>query len=116
MVLDRVAWLEQFYADIVACRVLLDVPDRHRRDGRHFHVTIELKVPHGQPVVLSRAPSLHAWLKDAGADTHLKHSETESVHRYRLAAIHDAFDVARRRLQDFARRQQGAVTRHDIPA
>jgi hypothetical protein len=115
-VLDRVSWLEQFYAGIVSCRVLIDAPDRHRRDGRHFHVTIELTVPHGEPIVISHAPSLHAWLKDAGAQAHLKQSETDSVHRYRHAAVHDAFDLARRRLQDFARRQRGAVKRHEISA
>jgi hypothetical protein len=115
-VLDRVWWLEQFCADILSCRVLIEAPDRHRRDGRHFHVTIELTVPHGKPIVISHAPSLHAWLKDAGAEAHLKQSWTDSVHRYRHAAIHDAFDLARRRLQDFARRQRGAVKRHEIPA
>lgn len=115
-VLDRVSWLEQFYQGIVSCRVLIDASDRHRRSGRHFHVKIELTVPHGRSIVISHAPSLHAWLKDAGAEAPLKQSETDSVHRYRHAAVHDAFDVARRRLQDFARRQRGAVKRHEIPA
>ena len=115
-ILDRVSWLEQFYAGIVSCRVLVEAPDRHRRDGRHFQVTIELTVPHGKPIVISHAPSLHAWLKDAGAESHPKQSETDSVHRYRHAAVQDAFDVARRRLQDFARRQRGAVKRHEISA
>lgn len=115
-VLERVSWLEQFYQGIVSCRVLIDAADRHRRDGRHFRVTIELTVPHGGPIVINHAPSLHGWLKDGGAQAHLKQSETDAVHRYRHAAIHDAFDVARRRLQDFARRQRGAVKRHEIPA
>jgi len=115
-ILDRVSWLEQFYAGIVSCRVLIDAADRHRRDGRHFHVTIELTVPHGKPLIISHAPSLHPWLKDAGAEAHLKQSETDSVHRYRHVAIHDSFDVARRRLQDFARRQRGTVKHHEMPA
>ena len=115
-VLERMSWLEQFYAGIVSCRVQIDAPDRHRRDGRHFHVTIELTVPHGSPIVISHAPSLHAWLKAAGADAHRKQSETDSVHRYRHVAVHEAFDMARRRLQDFARRQRGTVKHHEIPA
>lgn len=114
-ILERVSWLEQFYQGIVSCRVFVDVPDRHRRDGRHFHVTIELTVPHGT-IVVNHAPSLHAWLKDAGAVSHPKQSETDSVRRYRHTAIHDAFDVARRRLQDFARRQRGDVKHHEVPA
>lgn len=112
-VLDRVSWLEQFYSGIVSCRVLIDAPHRHRRDGRHFQVTIELTVPNGEPIVITHAPSLHGTLKDAGAPAHLKGSETDNVHRYRHVAIHDAFDVARRRLQDFARRQRGAVKVHE---
>ena len=115
-VLERVSWLEQFYAGIVSSRVLIEAPDRHRRDGRRFHVTIELTVPHGGPIVVTHAPSLHASLKDTGAQAHLKKSETGSVHRYRHAAIHDAFDLARRRLQDFSRRQRGAVKHHGMSA
>ncbi len=115
-VVERLSWLERFYAGIVSCRVLIDAPDRHRRDGCHFRVTIELTVPHGNPIVINHAPSLHAWLKDAGDAAHLKQSETDSVHRYRHAAVHDAFDRAQRQLHDFARRQRGDVKRHEIPA
>jgi cold shock CspA family protein len=115
-VLDRVSWLEQFYQGIVSCRVLIEAPHRHRRDGRHFHLTIELTVPNSEPIVVSHAPSMHGPLKDTGAGEHLKASETDSVHRYARVTIHDAFDVARRRLQDFARRQRGAVKLHQTPA
>jgi cold shock CspA family protein len=55
-------------------------------------------------------------LKDAGAAEQLKESETDSVHRYARVAIHEGFNLARRRLQDFARRQRKAVKTHDIPA
>jgi cold shock CspA family protein len=34
----------------------------------------------------------------------------------RRVAVHHAFDAARRRLQDFAREQRGAVKTHDVPA
>ena len=33
---ERIAWLQQFYSSIVRCRVLVEVPHRHRHDGRHF--------------------------------------------------------------------------------
>lgn len=113
---DRISWLEKFYEGIVSCRVLVEVPHRHRRDGRHFHVTIELTVPNGEAIIISHEPSLHGPLRHAGAAEHLKGSETDSVRRHERVAIHDAFDAARRRLQDFARRQRKAVKSHELPA
>jgi cold shock CspA family protein len=116
LVLERVSWLEKFYSGIVSCRVIIDTPHCHRRDGRHVHVTIELTVPNGAPIVVNHEPSLHGAVRDAGADEQAKESEIASTHRYMHVAIHDAFDAARRRLQDFARRQRGAVKRHEVPA
>jgi cold shock CspA family protein len=113
---ERVAWLEQFYAGIVRCRVLIEVPHRHRHDGRHFHVRIELTVPGGPPIVVSHEPSLHGRLKDVEEDAHHKETEIESVHRYASVAVREAFDAARRRLEGFAREQRGAVKMHDVPA
>lgn len=113
---ERVAWLEQFYAGIVRCRVLLDLPHRHRHDGRHFHVRVEVTVPGGSPIVVNHEPSLHGRLKDIEGEAHRKEAEIESVHRYARVAIHQAFDAARRRLEDFAREQRGTVKAHEVPA
>jgi cold shock CspA family protein len=113
---ERVAWLEQFYGGIVGCRVLVEVPHRHRRAGRHFHVRIEMTVPGGAPIVVSHEPSRHGLLKDVEESAPRKHTEVESVHRYARVAIHEAFDAARRQLQDFARLQRGAVKTHEVPA
>jgi cold shock CspA family protein len=113
---ERVGWLEQFYAGIVRCRVLIEVPHRHRHDGRHFHVRIELTVPGGAPIVVSHEPSLHGRAKDVEDEVHRKETEIESVHRYAGVAIRQAFDAARRRLEDFGREQRGAVKTHDVPA
>jgi hypothetical protein len=89
--------------------VLVEVPHRHRSDGRHFHVRIEATVPGGAPIVVSHEPSLHGPLKDVEEPAHHKESDIESVHRYARVAVHEAFDTARRRLQDFTREQRGAV-------
>jgi ribosome-associated translation inhibitor RaiA len=110
---DRVRELEQFYADIVRCRVAIEVPHRHRRDGRHFHVRVEITVPGGAPIVISHEPSLHAQLKDVEEDAPRKESEIDNVRRHARVAIHEAFAAARRRLEDFAREQRGAVKTHE---
>ena len=113
---ERVVWLEQFYTGIVGCRVVVEVPHRHRHDGHHFHVRIEATVPGGAPIVVSHEPSLHGPSKDVEKTAHHKEAEIESVHRYARVAVHQAFDVARRLVQDFAREQRRAVKIHDIPA
>jgi cold shock CspA family protein len=115
-VLERVAWLEQFHAGIVRCRVIIELPHRHRRDGRHFHVRIEVTVRGGEPIVVSHEPSLHGRLKHVDEDVHRKETEVEGVHRYAAVAIREAFDAARRRLEDVAREQRGAVKTHEVPA
>jgi hypothetical protein len=55
-------------------------PHRHRHDGRHVHVRIELTVPGGPPIVASHEPSLHGRLKDVEEEEHHKETEIESVH------------------------------------
>ena len=98
-ILVRVVWLETFYQGIVSCRVVIEVPHRHHRHGRHIHVTIELAVANGHAIVIRHESTQHSALNDAAASM----------------AIHEAFDAARRRLQDFARRQRGAVKTHATP-
>jgi cold shock CspA family protein/ribosome-associated translation inhibitor RaiA len=112
---ERIAWLEEYYPAIVGCRVAVEVPHRHRHDGRHFHVRVELTVPGSPPIVVSHEPSQHGPLKDAEEPAHRKGSEVVAIDRYARAAVHDAFDRARRRLQDVAREQRGVVKAHVTP-
>jgi hypothetical protein len=109
---ERVSWLAHVFPGILRCRVLVAVPHRHHHRGQRFHVRIELTVTGTRPIVVSREPVLHGALKEAGGEAHRKSTETRSVHRYALAALHDAFDAARRQLEDFARQQRGFVKAH----
>ena len=65
---------------------------------------------------MSHEPSLHGRLKDIEDAVHRKQTEIDGVHRYAAVAVREAFDAARRRLEDFAREQRGAVKRHDVPS
>jgi cold shock CspA family protein len=114
LVRDRAAWLETFYADIVGCRVLVETPHRHRESGRHVRVRIELSLP-GEDVVVNHEPTLHARLKDAEEETHHKDDDIEGVRKYAEVAVREAFDAARRQLQEFARRQRADVKTHEAP-
>jgi cold shock CspA family protein len=113
---ERVAWLEQFYSGIIGCQVRIELPHRHRRDGRHFDVHVEVTVPGAPPLVVSHAPSLHGPLKDVEEAGHHKSSEIAAEHRYAHVAVHRAFDAMRRRLQDYAREQRNLVKTHEPPA
>jgi len=108
---SRVAWLETFYPDMIGARVTLEIPHRHRERGRPVQVRIELAVP-GEDIVVSHVPTLHATGRQLGAEALHKQLDVEGPRRDAIVAIHDAFDVARRRLEDFARRQRGAGKSH----
>jgi len=85
---DRAGKLERYYDRIVSCRVVLELAGRHKRKGKAFAVRIDLKVPGGELAVTR------------------EHDEDLQV------ALRDAFDAARRQLEDYARGQRGDVKSH----
>jgi ribosomal subunit interface protein len=93
----RAAELEQFSDRISACRVTLEATHRHHRQGTIYRVSVDLSVPGGK-VVVNREP----------AENHAH----EDMH----VAIRDAFDAARRRLQDRMRRMDGTIKQHEAPS
>jgi hypothetical protein len=111
-VLERVAWLERFDPSITRCRVVIEMPHRRRQSGRQVRVRVELTVPGGAPIAVSDEPSLHAGLKQLEEERPRKESDVNRTNRDAHAAVHEAFDVARRRLEDFVRVQRGDVKTH----
>lgn len=116
---DKAEKLESFYDKIMGCRVLVEAPHHHHRAGQRYHVRIDLTVP-GREIVIKRAPRLITAKplrsqKDANG-LELEESREPSkyaVHDDILLAIRDAFDAARRKLQDYARRERGVVKVHE---
>jgi ribosomal subunit interface protein len=43
--------LERFHRRIVSCRVAVEIPARHKHQGKEFVVCIDIKVPGGEIVV-----------------------------------------------------------------
>jgi hypothetical protein len=109
----RAAWLETFYPGLIGCRVVVEMPHRHRQHGRPVHVRIDLSLP-GEDITVSHEPTLHATLKDLQGETAHKVEDVEGAHKDAVVAIHDAFDTARRRLEDVARQQRGDLKTHDV--
>jgi ribosome-associated translation inhibitor RaiA len=108
----RVAELETFSGDIIGCRVMLDRPHLHHENGNRCQVRIDLTIP-GEEIVVSHEPSLHGTLRDVDEAEHTKGDGIDAVHLYARVAIHEAFDKARRLLQDAVRRRRGEVKNHE---
>lgn len=85
---EKAEKLERYYQPIISCRVVLELDARHKHRGRLFHVRIDLKVPGGE-IAITR-------------------QENEELQ----VALREAFDAARRRLEDHARGERGDVKRH----
>jgi cold shock CspA family protein len=105
------AKLETLYSQLMGCRVAVEVPHRHHRKGSPYHVRIDLTVPRGE-IVVKREPSLSARARQLGEREIKKNSEVKIPHKNLRTAINDAFKVAGRRLQDYARRQRGDIKTH----
>jgi cold shock CspA family protein/ribosome-associated translation inhibitor RaiA len=107
-ILARVRKLETYYPRITGCRILLELVQRHHEAGNRYHVRIDLTVP-GDEIVVSHEAGLHATAQDVDAERLAKVAESDPERKHARVAIREAFDTARRQLQDCARRQRGAV-------
>ncbi len=111
--------LESFYGQIMGCRVLVETPHQHHRKGKQHHIRIDLTVPGGE-FVIKRAPRLvtdrsSRFKKAPGEATPQESRELSkyAAHDDIGLSIRDAFDAARRKLQDYARRRRGVVKIHE---
>lgn len=109
---ERASALTAYHPHIIGCRVLVDVPHRHQKHGRHVEIRIELSLP-GEDVIVRHEPVPHGAPR-AGRGAQPT-TEPAPAHQDLLVIIREAFDMARRRLQDAARRQRGAVKTHETP-
>ena len=94
---EKVAKLEQLYSQLTRCHVVVEAPHEHHRQGKLFHVSIDLTVP-GAELLVTRG-----------------HNHQSHAHEDVYVAIRDAFDAAKRRLEDYACLQRGDVKRHAQP-
>jgi len=93
---ERAAALEHFYGRIMACRVVVEASMRRQHKGNLYHLRIDLTVP-GHEIVVKRDPPEH------------------HAHEDILVAVRDAFDAARRQLEDHARAVRGDFKSHETP-
>ncbi len=91
---ERTERLDQFCDRITSCRVVVESRHRRHHQGALYHIRIDLTAP-GDEIVVSREPALHQTHEDV------------------YVAIRDAFDAARRRLEDYVRRQRRQTKVHE---
>jgi cold shock CspA family protein/ribosome-associated translation inhibitor RaiA len=111
---EKASQLGSFYDRIIRCRVLVEVPHHHHRSGNPYHVRIDLTVPGGQ-LAISQKGGLHSRWKQTRVEQTKKAAEVDAVHKDLYLTVREAFEDARRQLQDYARRQRGKVKTHLTP-
>lgn len=86
---ERAEKLDHFFDRIMGCRVTVGIIQKHQHQGKLFNIRIDLTVP-GSEIVVNR---------DKAEDIYV--------------AIRDAFDHAKRKLEDYTRCQRGDVKTHE---
>ena len=95
---EKAGRLEQFYDQIMSCRVMVEAPHGHHHQGNLYRVHIDLGVPDGELVV-----------------SH-EHHHKDQAHEDVYVAIRDAFDAMKRQLEDHVRKRRGKVKQHEATA
>lgn len=85
---EKVAKLETFYPHIIGCHVTVELPHKHHHQGKQHNVRIDMKVPGGEIVV------------------------NRDRHEDLYVALRDAFDAAKRQVEEYGQRERGEVKRH----
>jgi len=87
--------LDRICSYISSCRVAVEKVQKHQRSGQPFKVRIDMKVPPGHELVISRDPS------------------KGNLHLDVAAEIRWAFDVAARKLRELMEKQRGDIKYHE---
>jgi len=95
---EEVEKLEQFFDKIISCRVVVYLPHKKKNQGNLFAVRIFLGLPGGKVIKVDRRPG------------------QRHAHEDPYVAIRDAFQAARRQLQDLVNIWAGKVKAHEDQA
>ena len=86
---QRAERLVKFCPEVLTCDVRIDSPHGHHRKGPLYRVHLKMNVP-GEDITIERQP------------------EQEDV----FVSVREAFDAARRKLEDYERRRRGDTKTH----
>jgi cold shock CspA family protein/ribosome-associated translation inhibitor RaiA len=94
LIREKAEKLEETCSHMVSCRVAVEKRQGHQRSGSPFRVRIALGVPPGHEIVVRREPG------------------EGDLHDDLFKVLREAFEVARRRLQELVGRQRHEVKVH----
>jgi cold shock CspA family protein/ribosome-associated translation inhibitor RaiA len=94
---QRAEELEQLHRPIAGCHVVVEARRQRPRQERLYHVAVHLVTPGGE-ILATRSPADH-------------HAGHEDIH----VAIRDAFDAARRQLEDRVRHWRADMKGREAP-
>ncbi|MGE5682324.1 MAG: HPF/RaiA family ribosome-associated protein [Bacillota bacterium] len=94
LIKEKLEKLEQVCDNITTCRIAIERPHSFVRSGNQFRVRIEIAVPPGHAVVVTREPG------------------DSNMHQPLPAIIRDAFNAARRQLKKLVDKQKKEVKSH----
>jgi len=94
---DKAAKLDQYFDKIMSCRVTIESPHSHHHQGSLYHVTVDLTVP-GTELVASRS------------------RDKNHAHEDVYVAIRDAFEAAKRQLQEYKSKLKNDIKTHETPS
>jgi len=110
----RIQKLDSYYRSMTGCHVTVGRSQRHHARGNRFRVRIELTVP-GDTLIVAHEPSVHNATRVLETGKVTKRTDIDPERKHANVAVREAFEVARRQLQDYARRQRGAVKTSSSP-
>lgn len=90
VVWDYVENLEKFYNQIMSCHVIISYPHRKQHKGGIYHVKIRMHMV-GADIIIDKEP------------------EMNHAHEDVYVAIRDAFDAAKRKVEDLVRIRSGRI-------
>jgi len=90
MIEKRAEALEQYFGRLTGCHVVIEAPVHHHRRGGPFNVRIDLRTP--------------------GAELSVNKQGADDL----AVAVREAFDAARRRVEDHLRELRGDVKTHTL--
>ena len=88
--------IERFYNQIISCHVTIEAPHKHHHHGNLYHIRIRISVPHGEIVVNRQPPKRQS-------------------HQDIYVAIRDAFNAAKRELNNFVSIRRHETKNHAVP-
>jgi len=110
----RFARLGTYCPSILGGRVLVERAGNHHREGNRFHVRITVLLPGEHIIVEHKTGGRPATVATEAAKAR-KQDEVHRGHMYAGVAVREAFEAARRQLQDHMTRLRREVKAHTPP-